>query len=366
MKILLIEPYFGGSHKRWATELQQHSKHEFELLTLSAHHWKWRMHGAAIALAEKYKPGEKLPDLILATDMLDLNLFLSLTRKWSSGIRTALYFHENQLNYPWSPTDKDVYLKRDNHYAFINYASAMAADKLFFNSAYHHAAFLNELPIFLNAFPEPNLLNTVQQIAAKSSVLSLGMDLKKLELSETQILEKPKRAVVLWNHRWEYDKNPEAFFRALFEIQERGIDFHLVVLGEQYAQYPKVFDEAKEILKDKILHWGYVESQEEYAKWLHIADVLPVTAVQDFFGGSVIEAMYCNVVPFLPKRLAYLEHIPDALHNTFFYDESDFVAKLQRRIMDVKYLRVMNTRQYVERYDWSNYVAIYNQTLEMV
>ena len=178
MKILLIEPYFGGSHKRWATELQQHSKHEFELLTLSAHHWKWRMHGAAIALAEKYKPGEKLPDLILATDMLDLNLFLSLTRKWSSGIRTALYFHENQLNYPWSPTDKDVYLKRDNHYAFINYASAMAAGKLFFNSAYHHAAFLSELPNFLNAFPEPNLSNTVLQISAKSSVLSLGMDLK--------------------------------------------------------------------------------------------------------------------------------------------------------------------------------------------
>jgi glycosyltransferase involved in cell wall biosynthesis len=172
--------------------------------------------------------------------------------------------------------------------------------------------------------------------------------------------------VVLWNHRWEYDKNPEAFFRALIEIQERGIDFNLVVLGEQYAQYPKVFDEAKETLKDKILHWGYVESQEEYAKWLHIADVLPVTAVQDFFGGSVVEAMYCNVVPFLPKRLAYLEHIPDALHNTFFYDESDFVAKLQRRIMDVKYLRVMNTRQYVERYDWSNCVTNYDQTLEMV
>jgi len=365
MKILLIEPYFGGSHKRWATELQQHSRNEIELLTLSAHHWKWRMHGGAIALAEKCKLTSQ-PDLILASDMLDLTTFLSLTRQWSSSIKTAIYFHENQLNYPWSPKDKDVHLKRDYHYAFINYVSALTADKIFFNSTYHQSAFLAELPIFLNAFPEPNLSHTVRQIASKSSVLSLGLDLKKLELSPDESPEKPKRAVVLWNHRWEYDKNPETFFRALFEIQERGIEFHVVVLGEKYAQYPKIFDEAKEVLKDKILHWGYVESQKDYAKWLKIADVLPVTAVQDFFGGSVVEAMYCNVVPFLPKRLAYLEHIPEALHHTFFYDESDFVAKLQRRIMDVKYLRVMNTRQYVEQYDWLKCIIQYDYAFESV
>lgn len=364
MKILLIEPYFGGSHKRWAIELQQYSTHEIELLTLSAHHWKWRMHGGAIALAQKYTPSEQRPDLILATDMLDFGLFLSLTRSWSSGIKTAIYFHENQLNYPWSPTDKDVHLKRDNHYAFINYASAMVADRLFFNSTYHHTAFLKELPVFLNAFPEPNLMQSVSEISAKSSVLPLGMDLAKMLNEELPKCEKAKRAVVLWNHRWEYDKNPEMFFRALIEIQERGIEFNLVVLGEKYAHYPKIFDEAQDKLKDKILHWGFVETQAEYVRWLQLADVLPVTATQDFFGGSVVEAMYCNVVPFLPKRLAYLEHIPEALHHTFFYEEEDFVAKLQRRIMDVKYLRVMNTRQYVERYDWSNSISAYDQAFD--
>ncbi|HRG89686.1 MAG TPA: hypothetical protein PLW44_11745, partial [Chitinophagales bacterium] len=145
-----------------------------------------------------------------------------------------------------------------------------------------------------------------------------------------------------------------------------GIDFRLVVLGESYEKRPPVFDTAREKLADKILHFGYAESFDEYCKWLWVADILPVTGTQDFFGGSVVEAMYCNTVPFFPKRLAYPEHIPQQFHTTFFYDEDDFVKKLQRRIMDVKYLRVMNTQQYAARYDWQNQIEQYDSQLEQV
>jgi hypothetical protein len=152
----------------------------------------------------------------------------------------------------------------------------------------------------------------------------------------------------------------------LFELQEHGIDFRLVVLGESYEKQPAVFDIAKEKLADKILHFGYAETFEEYCKWLWVSDILPVTSTQDFFGGSVVEAMYCNVVPFLPKRLAYPEHIPSQFHSTFFYDEEDFTAKLQRRIMDVKYLRVMDTQQYARKYDWSNLTDKYDAAMQSV
>jgi hypothetical protein len=97
-----------------------------------------------------------------------------------------------------------------------------------------------------------------------------------------------------------------------------------------------------------------------------VADLLPVTSNQDFFGASVIEAMYCNVVPLLPKRLAYPEHLPQQFHSTFFYDENDFVTKIQKRIMDVKYLRVMNTRQYAERYDWQQLISFYDNEMQRV
>lgn len=366
MKILLVEPFFTGSHKKWAEEFKQFSTHEVEILSLSGHYWKWRMHGGAVSLARKFNTltqtaNYKLPDVILATDMLDVSVFMSITRKHTYNIPVYLYFHENQLNYPWSPTDKDVHLKRDNHYAFINYTSALVADKVLFNSHYHRNAFINELPKFLKAFPDNNELDSVAAIENKSSVLPLGMNLSKLDLHKPAAIEKPLRAVILWNHRWEYDKNPGFFFKALFEIADRGLDFKLIVLGESFEKYPAIFDEAKTRLADKIIHWGYAESFEEYCKLLWMADILPVTSVQDFFGGSIVEAMYCNVVPFLPKRLAYPEHITEKYHHTFFYDNDDeFIDKLQKRIWDVKYLRVMDMRQYVERYDWKNIIAEYD------
>ncbi len=362
MKILLLEPFLTGSHKKWAEELKQFSSHQIEILSLPGYHWKWRMHGGAVTLAQLANSRKELQncDLILATDMVDLNLFLSLTASWSAKIPVALYFHENQLTYPWSPTDEDVKLKRDNHYAFINYTAALRADSVFFNSHYHLQSFFQALPPFLKAFPDYNNTETIEAIKQKSSVLPLGMDLKKLDVLKPVAIEKPMRAVILWNHRWEYDKNPEQFFTALIEIAERGIDFRLVVLGERYEKYPPVFDFAKEKMADKILHFGYADSFAEYAKWLWTADILPVTSFQDFFGGSVVEAMYCNCVPFLPRRLAYPEHLPAEYHSTYFYDNEDFVNKLQRRIWDVKYIRVMDTQQYAAKYAWENLINTYD------
>jgi glycosyltransferase involved in cell wall biosynthesis len=230
---------------------------------------------------------------------------------------------------------------------------------------------MNELPKFLKAFPDNNNLSTVESIRAKSSVLPLAMDLQKFNAHKPEKIEKPMRAVVLWNHRWEYDKNPEQFFNAMFEIAGRGIDFRLIVLGESYDKRPPIFDIAREKLADKILHFGYAESFEEYCKWLWMADLMPVTSIQDFFGVSVIEAMFCNVVPFLPHRLAYPEHIPQQFHHTFFYEEDEvrdgeFINKIQRRIWDVKYLRVMDMQQYAIQYDWSSQVKKYDDAMERI
>ncbi len=73
--------------------------------------------------------------------------------------------------------------------------------------------------------------------------------------------------------------------------------------------------------------------------------------------------MFCNAIPFLPKRLAYPEHIPEKFHSTFFYEEEDFVNKLQKRILDVGYIRVMDTQQYAIKYDWSSQVDLYDQAM---
>ena len=128
--------------------------------------------------------------------------------------------------------------------------------------------------------------------------------LRKFDQHKTEAARSDQPPLILWNHRWEYDKNPEEFFRALFALQEQGIEFELAVLGESYKKHPPIFSEAKTRLAEQIVHWGYAESFAEYAKWLWRADILPVTSIHDFFGISVVEAIYCGCTPLLPKRLA--------------------------------------------------------------
>lgn len=362
MKILLIEPFYGGSHKHWADNFKKYSQHEVEILALPDKFWKWRMHGAAVTLAEEFLNRKNYPDLIITTDMLDLCVFQALTKSKTSNIPFVLYFHENQLTYPWSPTDEDISKERNHHYGFINYTSALAANKILFNSQYHLESFTNALTPFLKKFPDHQNLENVAKIKSKSKVLYPGVDIAKLHQLKPEKIEPANRAVILWNHRWEYDKNPARFFEILFELQKRGVEFKLIVLGEKNKKYPPIFDKAKEQLKDFIIHWGYVESFEQYAHLLWQADILLVTSNQDFFGISIVEAMACDVFPLLPNRLAYPEHLPKAYAKTFLYEEKENLAnRLQRLIFDVKIIRKQNIHQWVMQYDWETIIKEYDK-----
>ena len=236
MRIALIEAFFTGSHKRWAEELQYFSTHKIDIYSLKGNYWKWRMHGGAITLAKQFLEKEKQYDLILATDMMDVALFKSLISTKHNDTSIALYFHENQLCYPWSETDRDVQKNRDSHYAFINFSSALVADRIFFNSQFHKDAFLGALPNFLKGFPDYNEIDSIEKIEEKAEVLHLGMDLQKFDKYKT---EQNKKPLILWNHRWEYDKNPTDFFKALYKMQEKNLDFEVVVLGENFRQIPE-------------------------------------------------------------------------------------------------------------------------------
>jgi len=367
MIILILEPYFTGSHASWAKEYTDYSRHNVEILSLNGQYWKWRMHGGAVTLAHKFLSCDLQPDLFLATDMLDLTTFLALTRKVSASIKTAVYFHENQLTYPWSPQDRDIIKQRDMHYGFINYVSALTADAAFFNSQYHLHSFIDELPRFLKSFPDHNELTSVQLISQKSRVLHLGMDLKKLDTCQPAETgnNNNRPPLILWNHRWEYDKNPEEFFKALYILNDEGLDFEVAVCGECFAQKPEIFIETREKLGNKIVHFGYIENFSDYATWLWKADILPVTSVHDFFGGSVVQAMHCNCYPLLPKRLAYPEHIPDDIYSRFFYDDfDDLVGRLKKLVSNIRGVRKEDIQSFVTKYDWQRMAPVYDDIFE--
>ncbi len=365
MKICLLEPYYTGSHQNWADGYAAHSRHPVQLLTLPGRFWKWRMHGGAVSLARQFMAQPGTPDLLLATDMLDLTTFLALTRRRTGGIPTAIYFHENQLTYPWSPTDRDISRQRDKHYGFINYASALAADAVFFNSQYHRDSFLQALPRLLKHFPDFNELNTVPQIAAKSRVLPLGLKLGQFDALRPALPRPAGPPLVLWNHRWEYDKNPGDFFEALNRVAAQGIEFEVAVLGENFSRQPEVFLQAKKALGRRVVQFGFANSLADYAQWLWQAELLPVTSNQDFFGASVIQAIYCGCVPLLPRRLAYPELLPAALHPHYFYDDfEELVAKLAAALTNIGPWQRGELPAAAARFDWSRLAASYDAAFE--
>jgi glycosyltransferase involved in cell wall biosynthesis len=325
MRLALLEPFFTGSHRRWANDLVRFSSHEWTLYTLPGVHWKWRMHGASLSLFRQIEPHLDEIDGILATDMMDLAVLRGLLHQSGKHIPCAIYFHENQLVYPWSPGDKDVVLQRDRHYAFINYTSALTADRVFFNSFYHRNSFLGALPKFLAEFPDQTHPDSIRQIESKSDILYPGIDLS--EIAQWQVPKEAGPPIIVWNHRWEFDKNPELFFHSLYQLSDEGIPFRLVVMGESFPASPPVFAEAKIRLARHILFWGYCPGREDYLKWLWRAHLLPVTSNQDFFGYSVAEALACGVRAILPDRLAYPEHHSDQCQ--YYADDRDLLTILR-------------------------------------
>jgi glycosyltransferase involved in cell wall biosynthesis len=358
VNVWLVEPYYAGSHRAWADGYRAHSRHTVQLLTLPGRFWKWRMQGGALTLARQAQAHDDRPDLLLASDMLNLPLFLALAGERLAGVPVAFYFHENQLTYPLQAGEK-----RDLHYGFINFVSALRADVVCFNSRYHLETFLDELPRLLKHFPDYNELWAVDALRAKSQVLPLGLDLARFD-AQRPARPIAGRPLILWNHRWEYDKGPDTFFRAVYTLAEQGLDFGLLLLGQSFRNQPDEFLEVRQRLPGRVLHFGYAPDAATYSRLLWQADVVVSTALHDFFGVAVTEACYCGCFPVLPRRLAYPELIPAAHHEACLYDDfGGLLARLRYAITHVQATRAFSLQEHVVRFDWGRMAHLYDTTL---
>jgi len=366
MNLLYVEPYYSGSHKHWIDSYKQFSKHNIHILGLPGRKWKWRMHGGAITLADEFNKLNKKFDLIICSDMLNLSVFKSLCNYNIENTKCVMYFHENQFSYPWSPNDPDIKLNRNLNYGYINYTSSLISEYNFFNSNYHQESYLDEVKKYLNKMPDFQNKNSVKIIENKSSVLHVGCFLEDLNSIENQCI----KPVILWNHRWEYDKNPDLFFNTLFDIDKIGIDYDLIILGEKYSDYPKIFDEAKDKLKNKILHYGYCDNREEYIGLLNQANIIPVTSNQDFFGISIIEAVASSCYPILPYKLSYPELFNYNKNKVNFYKTNkEFKDKLINVINNIRSIKNtcnLMSSNIINQYDWSVMTKLYDSTFREI
>jgi len=316
------------------------------------------MRGAALYFHKKAPPLDQYDGLI-TTDLIGLADFKALAGNACPPV--LVYFHENQLTYPLAPGEH-----MDYQFGFTDITTALAADQVRFNSHMHCNAFFEGLPGFLRMMPEYRPTWVIDAIRAKSDVLYPGCDFpaKEMTFSKAGLTDPP---LIIWNHRWEFDKNPERFFDALDAVSEKGADFRLALLGENCQTVPKVFIRARERYGDKILQYGYVPARAAYCEWLKKGAIVVSTAQQENFGISVVEAIRFGCIPLLPNRLAYPEVIPKHCHPHVLYDDQvDLVSKLCgliRHFRDYLDLRIELVNA-MGPYAWNNVIESYDILLE--
>lgn len=363
MRIAIVEPYYGGSHRAWADGYRDHSRHAVTLFTHEARFWKWRMQGSYVTLAEAFArraASDDGFDLILASDMLHLPAFLGSIGPTRGSAAVALYMHENQLTYPLSPRDSP-----DESYAIINWASMTVADAVFFNSQFHHDVWWAEIPKLLRRFPDYRHESWLAAVAAKSEVLPIGIDLRRVDETATTRPGRRDRPLVLWNQRWDFDKGPDEFATAMLELAATH-DFSLALAGEQITEL-EALTQLTEELGDRLTHVGYA-GDSQYLALLQEADIVVSTASQEFFGIAVTEAIYAGAFPVLPAALVYPERVPDEFHSTCLYGPDELVGRLRWALDNAEDRRrvVHRLRPHMAVFDWSRVAPQYDDRLQQL
>ncbi len=307
-RILVLEPYYGGSHRAVLDALLAHIEWDADLLTLPARKWKWRMRGAAITMAREVHQlaaaGARW-DLLLCSTFLNLAEFKGLAGDDVASLPSIVYFHENQLVYP-------VRFERewDLHFPLANVTTALAADWCLFNTRFNRDGFVGGIPGFLGRFPDHVPDGVAEAVAERSEVLPPPFDPAPFDRHPP---ERGARCRVLWPHRWEHDKGPEEFFEAVRRLAGEGLDFEVAVAGQSFGDTQEWFERTAEGLGDRIVHLAEPEGPDAYASLLASSDVAVSTAMNEFFGIAMMEAAYAGCRPLVPDRLCYPELYPKAM-----------------------------------------------------
>ncbi len=319
LRVLSLQPFYGGSHRQFIDGWIQHSRHDWTTLALPDRFWKWRMRHSAIWFANQISQldsQEKSWDIMLTTDMVNLAELQGLLLRGSSPHSTTpavLYFHENQFAYPSRFADDSNEYQRDQHFAFTNFVSALAATEVWYNSAFNHRSLIDGLKQQANQWPDHVPTDEIAVIEQSGLVFPPGIETLAEDLTVTARLarfERAKRRLplrLIWAARWEHDKRPEALLQALRLIQKQQVPFRISVLGQRYRQIPNSLHILETEFSEYIDVWGFLESREDYYQALLDSDVFVATAIHEFFGIAVAEAIAAGLRPALPARLAYPE-----------------------------------------------------------
>ncbi|KAM8719303.1 hypothetical protein ACLKA7_011936 [Drosophila subpalustris] len=313
--ILIIEPFFGGSHKQLIDTLVEClNLADYEIFSLPAKKWHWRARTSALYFSQLIPPEHEYKVLITSS-VLNLAELIGV-RPDLVTCRKIVYFHENQLVYPVREVKE-----RDCQYGLNEILTCLAADIVLFNSNFNRMSFLDNVQPFLSIQPDFKLKHIRERIEKKCEVLYFPIKFhafpnKRHIMDTTEVNTEPDCLHLIWPHRWEHDKNPKLLVEVLMELIKRQVDFRVTICGESYQAIPEAFEGIQEKLGAKLINFGQL-TREKYIKTLLTGDIVISTAGHEFYGVAMLEATYCGCYPIAPNKLVYPEIYPkENLYNT--------------------------------------------------
>lgn len=309
MRVLLLSAYEAVSHRYWAQSLMaQLDEVSWTLLTLPPRHFAWRIRGNPLSwMLKEHATLNQSFEVVLATSMVDLATLIGLFPHLGRA-KKIVYFHENQFAYPES-NDQIAQVEAK----MVNLYTALAADCVVFNSAYNRDSCIDGARAFLKKMPE-NLPAAKPLEALRERAIVLPVPISSPSRAPFPRQTTSPQTVpwrIVWNHRWEYDKNPDDFFIVLFALSDAGVAFELAVLGQRFRQVPAIFAEAEQRLSSHIVAWG-PQPEAAYRVLLDSAGIVVSTTWHEFQGLAIMEAAQRGALPLVPDRLCFPALYPPA------------------------------------------------------
>lgn len=385
--VLVLEPFCGGSHAAFWNGWKRESAHAIQLVGLPAVHWKWRSRHASFTFAQRcqqlIEAGNRF-DVVVCSEMLCIPTWRGFVGTPLNELPIVAYFHENQFTYPLSDGQT-----RDYHYAYDNVLTAIAADEIWFNSAYHRDEFAHAAITWLKRMPDYGHLDVFQAAAQRAKIhppgisppaqLATAFSTERKAPHQTDATNSCTGPVdrplnIGWVARWEHDKRPDQFVWVIERLLEKQCDFRLILLGQQFARRPPELDALLQLAGERILHCGYAASTTEYWQWLQQIDVVISTADHEFFGIGIAEAIYAGAYPLLPNRLVYPELLELMHHPNRRQHLYDSMDQLVNELLDI--IQAFSARTWphhaeqqecdVQRLTWARLAQAYDGAIETI
>lgn len=330
-RVVLCEPWWRGSHRAWAEGWSIHSRHDVSVVAVEPGSWRWRLRAGAAPLADavaRHVERAGPPETLVVSGLVDVAQLLGLLRgRLPAAVPVVVMQHESQLIHP-TPDGS-----RDDEAALRNWLSWRAADAVWWNSVFHRDEVLAALPGWLRSIPDHDRGGDAERLTAdlhrRSTVVHLGVQAPDTAVpTETALPTDTPLAtdtplpvatppavasgppVVLWPHRWEWDKDPDAFAAALRRLVADGVEFRVVLAGEEPTLGVSTRAAVAAELGDRVAAVGPLDA-DTYRRWLTQSDLVVSCARHEFFGVGVAEAMAHGAWPVVPDALAYPEVVPD-------------------------------------------------------